>query len=397
MTVSITPEALFAPHADDPLLHLPLAELVSQTEELLFRHDLFRRAARSSLYRQRWRAAGIRPEQLQGRAALRRLPFLDGADLIAMAESRDSLRKALLTRPRIWVTSRGTTGPKKWLPLTLADTAHWFARLRRVSEILSVEADTAVPTLVLAINEPMPRVSNAVPYLWERADYLTGGQRLEFIVAAMTMLPHNHWDRFVVQKQPQWLMASVDDARRLAQELGMTASPAQVSASGAAEEAERIESFPPSRSSTDYAKALSDLQRGIFWGQPLDGPAGARAELESTYGLAESFSLYLSAECREMYAECPAHAGLHLWMDGVIHEIIPDGEAPAGHEPTETLFVDQAPAGTEGEYVVTTFTEALPLIRYRTGDRIRVLDTAPCACGITHPRVLFMGRMAASA
>ncbi|MDH7485615.1 MAG: hypothetical protein QHJ81_04985 [Anaerolineae bacterium] len=368
MTVSITPEALFSPRADEPLLHLPLAELVSQTEELLERCDLFRRAARSSLYGQRWRAAGIKPELLQGRAALRRLPFLDGTDLIAMAESRDSLRKALLTRPRIWVTSRGTSGPKKWLPLTLADTAHWFARLRRVSEMLSVEPDAPIPTFVLAINEPMPRVSNALPYLWERADYLTGGQRLEFIVAAMTMLPHNHWDRFVVQKQPQWLMASVDDARRLAQELEVKAS-----------------------------RALPGLRRGIFWSQPLDGPAGARAELESTYGLAESFSLYLSAECREMYAECPAHAGLHLWMDGVIHEIIPDGQAPAGHEPPETLFVDQAPPGTEGEYVITTFTEALPLIRYRTGDRIRVLDTAPCACGVTHPRVLFTGRMAASA
>jgi len=59
--------------------------------------------------------------------------------------------------------------------------------------------------------------------------------------------------------------------------------------------------------------------------------------------------------------------------------------------------VDQAPTGTEGEYVVTTFAEALPLIRYRTGDRIRVLDTAPCACGITHPRVLFIGHTTGSA
>ena len=367
MTTSIAPDALFASPADDPLLRLPLADLVSQTEERLDQGDLFRRAARSSFYRQRWRAAGIRPEQLQGRAGLRRLPFVDGADLIALADSGNGFRKALLTRPRIWVTSRGTTGPKKWLPLTLADTAHWFARVRRVSEMLGVEPDVPAPTLILAINEPMPRVRNAVPYLWERADYLTGGQRLEFIIAAMQMLPHNHWDRFVVQKQPQWLMASVDDARRLAQELEMEAS-----------------------------QALPGLRRGIFWGQPLDGPAGARAELETTYGLPETFSLYLSAECREMYAECPAHAGLHLWMDGAIHEIIPDGHAPAGHEPTETLFVDQASPGTEGEYVVTTFAEALPLIRYRTGDRIRVLDTAPCVCGITHPRVLFTGRTTGS-
>jgi phenylacetate-CoA ligase len=73
-------------------------------------------------------------------------------------------------------------------------------------------------------------------------------------------------------------------------------------------------------------------------------------------------------------------------MDGAIHEILLDSE--------EALFVDQAPPGTEGEYVVTTFGEALPLVRYRTGDRIRVVDTAPCPCGITHPRVTFPGRQA---
>lgn len=364
MTSSMARDVLFDAQADEAVLHLPLADLVVRTEEQLRQRDLFRQAARSSLYRKRWRAAGIKPNQLEGREGLRRLPFTNGADLLAMTASGRTIREALLTRPRTWVTSRGTTGPKKWIPLTLDDAARWFARVRRLNGLLGVGPDTPAPTLMLAINDPMPRVSNAVPYLWERADYLTGGQRFEFIIVAMQMLPRNHWDRFVVRKQPHWLMASVDDARRLAHELELDAN-----------------------------QALPTLRRGIFWGKPLDGQVGARAELEATYGLSETFSLYLSAECREMYAECPAHAGLHLWMDGAIHEIIPDGRGSADVEPTETLFVDQALPSTEGEYVVTTFAEALPLIRYRTGDRIRVLDTAPCACGITHPRVLFTGRM----
>jgi hypothetical protein len=207
---------------------------------------------------------------------------------------------------------------------------------------------------VLAINEPMPAVSNAVPYLWERADFLAGGSRLEFIIAAMEMRPRNHWDRFAVGKQPQWLMASVADARALAAALG-----------------------PGQR--------FTALRRGFFWGAALDGPVAARAELAAAYGLTEAFSLYFSAECREMYAECPAHAGLHLWLDAALHEIIPDGAATA-------QFVDEVPAGTEGEYVVTTLGEALPLVRYRTGDRIRVVSAAACACGITHPRVLFLGK-----
>ena len=368
---------LLVPHAGDAALRLSLEELASMADSDLVKRDFFRQAARSALYGPRWRAVGIKPDRLQGRAALRRLPFIDGNDLIAMAASGASLRKALLTRPRTWVTSRGAPpGPKKWLPLTLSDTAHWLGRAQRVLELLAGHDDGGAARLFLAINEPMPRVSNALPYLWERADYLAGSRRFEFIIAATSMLWRNHWDRFALQKQPQWLAGSVADARFLAREMG-----------------------------AEVPCLMKHPSRGLFWGEPLDGPEGAndhpaacaaRQELQQTYGLAESFSLYLSAECREMYAECPAHAGLHLWMDGAIHEILlsetgsPDCPGQTG---ADTLFVDQAPAGTEGEYVLTTFDEALPLVRYRTGDRIRVLGTEPCACGITHPRVLFLGRL----
>ena len=91
-----------------------------------------------------------------------------------------------------------------------------------------------------------------------------------------------------------------------------------------------------------------------------------------------------------MYFECSQHQGLLLWMDGLVHEIIPQGSDQA-------IFVDQAPAGTRGEYIVTTFNEALPLVRYRTGDQIELISTTPCACGISHPRVLFHGRMPGAA
>ncbi len=359
------PKEFFVPHSGEAALRLPLEKLVSATEGDLEERGLFRQAAASSLYGPCWRAAGVKPDRLHGRAALRELPFIDGTGLLAMAETGATIRKALLTLPRIWVTSKGAPPvPRKWLPLTLRDTAHWFGRAQRVLEVFSEHDDGAASTLFLVMNEAMPRVSNALPYLWERADYLAGSRRFEFIIGATSMLWRNHWERFALQKQPRWLAGSVADASILAKELG--------------DDAQRLMARPGI---------------GIFWGEPLDGPGGpagtgARAELEATFGLKESFSLYFSAECREMYAECPAHAGLHLWMDGAIHEILPSGG--------EALFVDQAPPGTEGEYVVTTLAEALPLVRYRTGDRIRVVGTDPCACGITHPRVQFLGRMAAA-
>jgi phenylacetate-coenzyme A ligase PaaK-like adenylate-forming protein len=361
----------FVPHAGQAALYLSLEELAHKTDQELEERNFYQQAARSGLYGPRWQAAGLKPRLLRGRESLRLLPSIDGDDLIAMAASGPSLDSALLTRPRIWVTSRGTPSKiRKWLPLTLDDTAHWFRRAQRVLELLAGDGDAATSTVFLVINEALPRVTNALPYLWERADYLAGPRRFEFIIAATSMLWRNHWDRFALQKQPGWLASSVADARLLGDEMG------------------------------DSTRRLMEKpRRALFWGEPLDTmegvtealTRGVRADLHEMYGLEESFSVYFSAECREIYAECPAHAGLHLWMDGAIHEILPEGTgAPDG---SEALFVDQAPAGTEGEYVVTTLGEALPLVRYRTGDRIRVVGTEPCACGITHPRVRFLGRM----
>ena len=66
---------------------------------------------------------------------------------------------------------------------------------------------------------------------------------------------------------------------------------------------------------------------------------------------------------------------MHINEDNFIPEIIDP-------ETGEVL-----PAGSTGELVVTPlFKEALPLLRYRTGDITR-LDYSPCACGRTHVRM----------
>lgn len=65
---------------------------------------------------------------------------------------------------------------------------------------------------------------------------------------------------------------------------------------------------------------------------------------------------------------CPAHAGLHLRENHVIAEIVDESGAVL-------------PPGEWGELVLTTIgMEAMPLIRYRSGDRTRVIP-GRCACG----------------
>ena len=65
---------------------------------------------------------------------------------------------------------------------------------------------------------------------------------------------------------------------------------------------------------------------------------------------------------------CQAHEGMHLRENHIIAEIIDTAGRPL-------------PAGEWGELVITTIgMEAMPLIRYRTGDYTRILP-GPCPCG----------------
>lgn len=65
---------------------------------------------------------------------------------------------------------------------------------------------------------------------------------------------------------------------------------------------------------------------------------------------------------------CSAHRGMHLRENHVIAEIVDSRDRPL-------------PDGEFGELVISTIgMEAMPLIRYKTGDRSRVLP-GPCPCG----------------
>jgi len=99
-----------------------------------------------------------------------------------------------------------------------------------------------------------------------------------------------------------------------------------------------------------------------------------QCEILDHYGLTET--AYGGA------VECPAHNGCHIRALDLLVEIVD----PCG---TEVL-----PPGEEGEIVITTLQrEAMPLIRYRTGDVARLLP-GPCACGSPLPRLSYVrGRL----
>ncbi|RRJ32210.1 phenylacetate--CoA ligase [Halocatena pleomorpha] len=117
------------------------------------------------------------------------------------------------------------------------------------------------------------------------------------------------------------------------------------------------------------------LSTVLIGAEPFTDPM--REEIEAAlgvtaidvYGLSEIIGPGVSIEC------AAAQDGLHVWEDHFYPEIIDP-------ETGEVL-----PDGERGELVITTLTkEALPLLRYRTGD-ITSLTREPCACGRTHVRM----------
>jgi phenylacetate-CoA ligase len=117
----------------------------------------------------------------------------------------------------------------------------------------------------------------------------------------------------------------------------------------------------------DGSSASLPVRLGLFGGEPWT--EAMRGQIERALPL-RAVSFYgLSEMCGPgVAAECPARTGLHVQEDHFIAEVIDAG----GHA---------VPPGTEGELVFTTLTkEALPLLRYRTGD-IGCLAGTPCPCG----------------
>jgi phenylacetate-CoA ligase len=100
--------------------------------------------------------------------------------------------------------------------------------------------------------------------------------------------------------------------------------------------------------------------------------AGLGVTSTNIYGLSEVIGPGVSCECADV------RAGMHVNEDHFLPEIVdPDSGEPL-------------PDGEEGVLVFTTLTkEALPLIRYSTGD-VTTLTHEPCACGRTLVR---MGRI----
>ncbi len=116
------------------------------------------------------------------------------------------------------------------------------------------------------------------------------------------------------------------------------------------------------------------LRVGVFGAEPWS--ENMRHDIESKLGI-QALNIYGLTEIigPGVAQECQHKAGMHIWEDHFLVEIIDPNTG------------EQLPYGKEGELVITTLTkEAQPILRFRTRD-ITSLLPEKCECGRTMVRM----------
>ena len=265
---------------------------------------------------------GDYPEKLESLSELRKLPFTTAADLSAHPGKFLLTSQSEVSRVISGATS-GTTGPAKRVFYTETDTEHtvgFFAS--GISEMLGAgeKCFIAFPfTGPFGLGDLIAKAVERLGGVPIRAGFgQTFGEMLDLIR----------------ETQPETYIGFPVTLLSIARMYG--------------------EHFP--------------IRRALVSGDAC--PAGVLAELETILG-SKLYPHYGSRECGLGGAvTCPAFEGMHLRENHIIPEII-DAQG------------NVLPDGEYGELVLTTIgADAMPLIRYRTGDYTRILPTCPCG-GVT--------------
>jgi len=292
-----------------------------------------RLAARVPFYQQKFAELGVGPEDIRRLEDVRRLPFTTAADLRAIYPN--GLLAVEADEPVRLHTSSGTTGKPK---------AIFFSR-----NDVNTAADMIARSLVAAGITRADVFQNMMSY-----GLFTGGLVMHYGAERVGCL--------VIPAGP----GTSERQLMLMQDFGTTA--VHILPSYALYFANYLE-----QKGIDPRKDLK-LRKAFVGAEPHTEQT--RKRIEEAFGV----DVYNSYGLTEMNGpgvafECEQKAGMHLWEDCFLLEIID----PATGEPL--------PDGQRGELVLTTLKrEAMPILRYRTRDITSVI-AEPCPCGRTHRRI----------
>lgn len=111
-----------------------------------------------------------------------------------------------------------------------------------------------------------------------------------------------------------------------------------------------------------------------------------RGDLEKYWGITP-FDVYGSAELMFVAMQSWTKAHMTFLPDMVFLEFLPHSEREgAAQRPGDAVTIDQVEPGKLYEMIITQF-HGMPLLRYRTGDVIRVVSIGDAKAGVTLPQI----------
>lgn len=307
---------------------------------------------RSEFYRRRFDEWDVDPATVTSLEAFREIPFTtkddqrrNQADPAPDQPLGDHQAVATEALNRT-ISSSGTTGKPTYFGLTAADREHWNAVLLRCFHTAGVRPDD---TVIFGAGQTM--ITGGTPYfegLTELGANVVpaGGGTTERLLAATTdlfgdvMFTTTSHLRYLTERAPEVLGHGVDEL------------PVSKLVGGGG----------PGIATPEIRASLYDA-----WDADL---------VREIMGLGDVIGC--------MWAECAAEDGMHYHAQGHAHVELVDPDADEA-VPFE--------AGAEGELVYTPLgREATPLLRYRSGDYVRITGTS-CVCGRTSPKLQVVGRV----
>jgi phenylacetate-CoA ligase len=121
----------------------------------------------------------------------------------------------------------------------------------------------------------------------------------------------------------------------------------------------------------------------VTGGEPGGGIPAVRAHVEGVLGATVNEVMGIGDVSPSLFGECPLQQGMHFCGTGHVWPELVDPESGA---------LMEIEAGATGELVYTHLTrEAMPVVRFRGGDIVRVEGTS-CECGRTSFRMRCLGR-----
>ncbi|MDA0256524.1 MAG: hypothetical protein O3C25_02105 [Chloroflexi bacterium] len=299
----------------------------------------------TEFYRERWQAAGVRgPEEVRTLEDLRALPTYVVDDLRQSIEEAPPFGRYQGVHPedtpdagpvRIH-TSGGTTGRPRPTLYTLRDRQGGAILRQRAFYLAGFRPGDAVQNTMLYSTHNGPFIVDEALYQWlgcvpvtTSAGIVTRSTRQIEIMRDWNVRGLVGFQDYVIQ------------LARTAKEMGI-----------------------------DVARDLKLAHISTMGGNPR--------LVEKEWGL-PALENYGMHETQVMASECPARAGMHLWEDAFVIDIV-------DIETGEPL-----PDGEVGSIVTTAlYKTGVPVVRYDTKDTTRVLSRERCECGSQLTRIDFL-------